>query len=333
MAPDNGFDLFDTIQEGVDAVAEGGKVSIAAGLYEEQITVGKNIRLEGAPGVIVDPGEGPTTALQVSSANVIMIGLKIRNAEVGVMGDGSASLGIYYSTVTGTTYGLRISDSADAEIHNSNLVGNKIFAVDALGTSASAAAENTWWGASDGPSGQGTGSGDSITANVTYTPYLSSHQLRDSDGDGLYDWIEDLDLNGIQDTGETNPTNKDTDGDGVEDGVEVALSYDPTNSGSVPPSPPGTGDSDGDGYKDFYEVAIGTSPNEAGETPSLGDSNDSGAADNVDAIIIFNSFLANVAVTDYFPDRTDVNRDGRIDNVDAIILLNWFLGNIAAIPQ
>jgi len=35
-------------------------------------------------------------------------------------------------------------------------------------------AKNNWWGASDGPSGAGSGSGDSVSANVNFIPFLTA---------------------------------------------------------------------------------------------------------------------------------------------------------------
>ena len=45
----------------------------------------------------------------------------------------------------------------------------------------------------------------------------------DSDDDGIVDGNEDLNDNGIIDPGETNPANDDTDGDGIQDGTELGL--------------------------------------------------------------------------------------------------------------
>jgi uncharacterized repeat protein (TIGR01451 family)/MYXO-CTERM domain-containing protein len=45
----------------------------------------------------------------------------------------------------------------------------------------------------------------------------------DSDDDGIVDGNEDLNDNGIVDPGETNPANDDTDGDGIQDGTELGL--------------------------------------------------------------------------------------------------------------
>ena len=33
---------------------------------------------------------------------------------------------------------------------------------------------NNWWGASNGPGGEGTGDGDSIKGNIEYNPWLSN---------------------------------------------------------------------------------------------------------------------------------------------------------------
>ncbi|MCF8243691.1 MAG: hypothetical protein K9J37_04760 [Saprospiraceae bacterium] len=52
--------------------------------------------------------------------------------------------------------------------------------------------------------------------------YGSAPSCVDSDADGLYNFIEDKNGNGIVDTGETNPNNPDTDGDGLSDGAEDA---------------------------------------------------------------------------------------------------------------
>lgn len=66
----------------------------------------------------------------------------------------------------------------------------------------------------------------------------------DQDEDGLLDGEEDLNGDGVVDPEETDPTNPDTDGDGINDGVERQAGYDPTRA-----------DSDGDGLPDGIEDA------------------------------------------------------------------------------
>ncbi|GAJ17554.1 unnamed protein product, partial [marine sediment metagenome] len=36
-------------------------------------------------------------------------------------------------------------------------------------------AENNWWGDSSGPNGEGPGTGDAVSANVDYEPWLAAH--------------------------------------------------------------------------------------------------------------------------------------------------------------
>ena len=89
----------------------------------------------------------------------------------------------------------------------------------------------------------------------------------DSDGDGLCDgntsvWNgptklcskgEDLNVNGVVDTGETNPCNSDSDGDGMPDGWEVAHGLNPlVNDAGLDP--------DGDGITNLDEYLNGLDP-------------------------------------------------------------------------
>lgn len=77
--------------------------------------------------------------------------------------------------------------------------------------------------------------------------------LSDTDGDGLNDIVEINDYL-------TDPLLADTDGDGLSDSVELSAT-DPTN--------PLSGDSDGDNFSDGFEVEKGTNPNNAVHTPGV----------------------------------------------------------------
>jgi uncharacterized delta-60 repeat protein len=82
----------------------------------------------------------------------------------------------------------------------------------------------------------------------------------DTDGDGLLDWHETG--TGVyvspENTG-TNPTNQDSDNDGLGDGTEV-VTYQ---------SNPNLADTDGDGFFDGYEVLTGKSPTDILDKPAL----------------------------------------------------------------
>jgi hypothetical protein len=83
----------------------------------------------------------------------------------------------------------------------------------------------------------------------------------DTDADGLEDPVETNTGTFVSesDTG-TDPTKADTDEDGLNDGAELAAGTDPTNS-----------DSDDDGFSDAAEIDAGTDPNDPDDTPDLTD--------------------------------------------------------------
>ncbi|MCA9523110.1 MAG: DUF642 domain-containing protein [Myxococcales bacterium] len=72
----------------------------------------------------------------------------------------------------------------------------------------------------------------------------------DCDGDGLPNWIEDKNNNGIVDPGETDPMSSDTDGDKILDGIEDHDKDGIVDPGETDPTRP---DSDGDGVIDGDE--------------------------------------------------------------------------------
>ena len=80
---------------------------------------------------------------------------------------------ITYNIISGNSNkGIDVGDS-QPQIHYNNFANNScaIFNFGYMGRRTNAT-EN-WWGASDGPSGEGTGSGDPISAWVDYNPWLT----------------------------------------------------------------------------------------------------------------------------------------------------------------
>ncbi|MCR4408634.1 MAG: right-handed parallel beta-helix repeat-containing protein [Anaerolineae bacterium] len=63
-------------------------------------------------------------------------------------------------------------NAATVAVHNNCITGNLPNGVTNKAT-GSLDAENNWWGAPDGPSGSGPGSGDAVSANVDYDPWLT----------------------------------------------------------------------------------------------------------------------------------------------------------------
>ncbi len=88
-------------------------------------------------------------------------------------------------------------------------------------------------------------------------------QVRDTDNDGIFDGIEDKNGNSIVDPGETDPDNPDTDSDGMPDGWEVQYGLNPLVNDA-------NGDLDGDNFKNIKEYLKGTLPNDPKSRPRTG---------------------------------------------------------------
>lgn len=101
--------------------------------------------------------------------------------------------------------------------------------------------------------------GDGINNLAEYAA-LTDPNKADTDGDGLND---DVELN--RTPAATNPRSKDSDNDRLSDGVETGtgIYVSRANTGSNPLAT----DSDGDGSADAMEVARGSDPNQASSTP------------------------------------------------------------------
>jgi hypothetical protein len=78
---------------------------------------------------------------------------------------------------------------------------------------------------------------ESLPSNTISIGYNVAATVVDSDGDGLTDAREDVNLNLAREATETDRLRADTDGDGASDGAEVAAGSDPTNAASRPGAP------------------------------------------------------------------------------------------------
>jgi len=64
-----------------------------------------------------------------------------------------------------------LDSSSNNEIHYNNIYGNTNYGVYSYGYTVNAT--YNWWGDASGPGGQGPGTGDNVSANVLYDPWLT----------------------------------------------------------------------------------------------------------------------------------------------------------------
>lgn len=186
--------------------------------------------------------------------------------------------------------------------------------------------------------------------SLDVTRPVSNALLSDSDGDGLPDFAEDFDGNGVRNDDETSTRDRDSDDDGLEDGVEIFLlrtdALNPASpaipladqDGDALPAlfdPDDTQfDADGDAYTDVYEavslgLAAASNPQEA---PSLGDVNGDRTVSNLDALVMYTALSSLVPLHVLAWDNCDLNRDGRIDPVDYNLLALFAAGHLRYLP-
>lgn len=120
----------------------------------------------------------------------------------------------------------------------------------------------------------------------------------DDDNDGLLDDMEDSNVNGIVDVGETDPLNSDSDGDGFDDGMEVTYGSDPLLSSDTP----------------------------AGNYINNGDINNDGKVDVVDVLLATRIVLGQLAPTSVQRVRADVVPDNLVNAGDLVRIQRLALG-------
>jgi hypothetical protein len=195
----------------------------------------------------------------------------------------------------------------------------------------------------------GDGIPDGLERRVPFQGQTNVY-LPDSDGDGLGDGVEDANRNGLHlEEGETDPRERNTDGDSCEDGIEVLLlGSDPLDilspdlvfpdrdgdalSANIDPDDSAQ-DTDGDRFLDGYEaVSIGlegvTSPL---HRPRLGDVEQNGYWDSADSQRMLN-FFACIETHGTQPALCDIDRNGVIDNADGQQMLNFFAHLTPVLP-
>jgi len=120
------YDHFDNIQDGIDAIAEGGTVYVYDGLYYENIVINKSLNLIGQnrDNTIIDGGEIDDVvyidANWVNMSNFIVRNSNITNYDIGILVFGKSNCHIKNCTVFNNNAGIKLSSS------NSNIIENCI---------------------------------------------------------------------------------------------------------------------------------------------------------------------------------------------------------------
>ncbi len=137
------------IQDGVLLAASGGTVNVAAGTYTQTVTINKNLTLQGASGAVIQVTGG--TALTLGGGAVTVNDFNIQGSTLGVSITGGSGHVLFHDNITGNASGV------------SNSTGSAVTAT------------SNYWGSNTGPThpSNAGGVGDSVTNNVTFTPWCT----------------------------------------------------------------------------------------------------------------------------------------------------------------
>ncbi|MCG2827483.1 MAG: right-handed parallel beta-helix repeat-containing protein [Thermoplasmatales archaeon] len=114
--------------------------------------------------------------LDESSNNNIIANQIYHNSDDGIYLQYSADNNIITSNqIYNNSYGIYLKLSSKNEIHYNNIYDNMGYGIYNCESEAEyyGNAINNWWGSTDGPGGVGPGTGDNITSNVLYDPWLT----------------------------------------------------------------------------------------------------------------------------------------------------------------
>jgi parallel beta-helix repeat protein len=124
-------------------------------------------------GILLTQGDATVTNNTVTGGN---IGVQA----VSFAGDTANAQGtLTDNTITGAGNGIQLLDETTADVfiptvtaNFNNIAGNNTFGVNNT-TTTSVDATCNWWGDPSGPSGAGPGSGDAVSTNVAFNPWLT----------------------------------------------------------------------------------------------------------------------------------------------------------------
>jgi hypothetical protein len=153
------------------------------GLY---VTGGTNIIPDLAPVTVVASDIYNNSLVGIYTEITTLIDFcDVHDSVRGIDGEGDSDVKVSSSRIFDNTYGIWFGSSGSGYISANSIHDNTLYGITATSSSASTTATFNYWGASDGPGGEGTGSGDWVSTNVNFDDYLiEAHYIQVSEETG-----------------------------------------------------------------------------------------------------------------------------------------------------
>ncbi|MBA7470173.1 hypothetical protein ES707_05451 [subsurface metagenome] len=136
---------------------------------------------DGAGAIVITNGTG-TSGLTISENEVTDCSYGVRFEEECIYGaaDNMTTVTVTQNTITDSTNdAIKVGNgvhllASNFVIENNNISGSTNYGLQNAHSSESVTAENNWWGDISGPSEEGTGTGDAVSTDVDYIPWLDA---------------------------------------------------------------------------------------------------------------------------------------------------------------
>jgi PGF-CTERM protein len=166
----------------------------------ENVEVNKSLTIRSANGTatIVQAADANEHVFNVTVDNVTISGFTVSGAtgigKGGIYLTTSEHCNLSSNTITNNYHGVFLTQSAsNNRINFNNIVGNVEYGVYNDNTRETADAESNWWGSASGPGGAGPGTGDNVSDNVDFVPWLGDESQTETVTDGTLDAKAEVD--------------------------------------------------------------------------------------------------------------------------------------------
>ena len=168
-------ETYTTIGSAIAAAGTNDTIKVQQGTYAENVEIIQDgLKLKGSFGTVIDGSSASLACIKITADDVIVDGFELMSGLDGVEGYNCDDVTIRYCYIhDNTNDGVALVNCDGWRLHFNAIAGNAsggvttdTYEVDATGN---------FWGAANGPGGQGPGSGDTVSTEVNYEPWINRH--------------------------------------------------------------------------------------------------------------------------------------------------------------
>jgi parallel beta-helix repeat protein len=169
------------IQAAIDSATDGDTICVWNGSYNENVDVNKRLTIRSendSTSTVVHAANSSVPVFEVTADYVNISGFTVKGATLNAgvyLGSNVDHCNLSGNNITNNSEGVHIAPDASGNVINfNNIAGNSLCGINNTNVTEMVNATCNWWGDVSGPSEAGNGTGDVISVNVDYAPWLDS---------------------------------------------------------------------------------------------------------------------------------------------------------------